>query len=393
MSRGAGGWSRREVARGLAGLAVLPALEPLVAHAGEERGVAEESGASATAKWPGYDRAIVIDGLAGAFDSGGEEATVPLPEKVLAAIAASGMTAVNSTLPYPGDDFEATVRRIAFVEAAAQAHADRLLIVRRAADVDRAKAEGKLGVIMGFQSTEMLGSDLSRIEVFQRLGVRVMQLTYNDRSPFGDGCLEPAGAGLSKLGHEAVERMNALGVAVDLSHAGTRTTADGIAASSKPVLISHTGCNALFRHPRNNDDRELRAVSEGGGVVGIYLMPFLDGGSGPVTAASFLAHLEHALDVCGSDGVGIGSDQGIVPVDDTPEYRKRLREEVEARQRAGISAPGESPDRPPFIPELNSARRMELIAAAMAGRGIASAVIDKVLGGNFRRVFGDIWGG
>ena len=218
-----------------------------------------------------------------------------------------------------------------------------------------------------------------------------MQLTYNGRSLYGDGCLEQSNAGLSRLGREAVERMNALGVAVDLSHAGQRTTAEGIAASTRPPLISHTGCNAVYVHPRNNDDAELRAAAEKGGVVGIYLMPFLDGGTGELTTDMLFAHLDHALDVCGEDCVGIGSDQGLVPIDDTPDYRKALREEVEERRRMGISAPGESPDRPPFIPALNSERRMDRIAAEMARRGRPDRVIEKVLGANFVRALGAAW--
>ena len=120
-------------------------------------------------------------------------------------------------------------------------------------------------------------------------------------------------------------------------------------------------------------------------------MPFLDGGTGPLTGEMFFAHLDHALDVCGADHVGIGSDQGIEPIDDGPEYRENLRKEVEMRQQMGISAPGESPDRPPFIPEFNDVRRMEFIASAMDDRGYSSGVIEKILGGNFHRLFGDIW--
>jgi len=185
--------------------------------------------------------------------------------------------------------------------------------------------------------------------------------------------------------------MNALGIAVDLSHCGTRTTAEAIAVSQKPVLITHTGCNAVFRHPRNKDDRELRAAVERGGVVGIYLMPYLDGGTGELTPAMFFAHFDHALEVCGEDHVGIGSDQGVRPIQDTREYRENLRKEIEDRVRRGVSAPGESPDRPPFIPEWNRVRRMERIAAALKARGHADSIIAKVCGGNFDRALKEIW--
>jgi membrane dipeptidase len=342
--------------------------------------------------WRGYGEAVVFDGLSGIDlgprehgDGGG------LSDELLAAIDRCGMTALNMTVPMPGEGFEDAVRRIAALERAVEAHGERLLIVRTAEDFGRAERDGRLGIVIGFQSTEMLGDDLDRLDLFRGLGARIMQLTYNGRSLYGDGCLEPGNAGLSRLGHDAVERMNDLGIAVDLSHAGQRTTAEGIAASARSPLISHTGCNAVYVHPRNNDDAELRAAAEKGGVVGIYLMPFLDGGTGELTTDMLFAHLDHALDVCGEDCVGIGSDQGLVPIDDTPEYRKALREEVEERRRMGISAPGESPDRPPFIPALNSERRMDRIAAEMARRGRPDRVIEKVLGANFVRALSAAW--
>ncbi len=337
-----------------------------------------------------YRRAVVIDGCSEAFDTNPNG--FPVDPKALAAAAASGITAINFTVVGPGTDFEDTVGAIATVQRVAEANPDRYLVVRRHADIVRARASGALGLILGFQTTEMLGDGVSRLAVFRGLGVRIMQLTYNARSLFGDGCLEPANAGLSNLGREAVARMNALGIAVDVSHCGPRTTAEAIEVSAKPILISHTGCRAVFDNPRNKDDAALRGLAGKGGVAGIYLMPYLSAGPGPITVDDLLRHVDHAVGVCGEDHVGIGSDQGIVPIDDTPEYRRHLREEIEARKKAGVSAPGESVDRPPFIPELNAPNRMERIATALSARGYKAAAIEKVLGGNFQRVLGEIWG-
>jgi membrane dipeptidase len=371
--------TRREFAVGLASAAVLARIP--------------RSGPAKTASpreigWQPYRGAMIIDGLSEAFDPNGK---LPLAAEDLTAASESGVTAVNFTVVGPGAGFEDTVRAIGFIERAAQRYPERYLVVRRHADIARAKESGRLGLVLGFQTTEMLGGDLARIDLFRDLGVRIIQMTYNVRNLFGDGCLEPGNAGLSSLGAEAVARMNSLGIAIDLSHCGTRTTAETIAASAKPILITHTGCRAVYPHPRNKDDRELRAAAERGGVVGIYLMPYLDGGTGPLTPAMFLAHFEHALSVCGEDHVGIGSDQGLAPIRDTPEYRRELRKEIEDRVRRGVSAPGESPDRPPFIPEWNSARRLERIASALKERGHSDAVISKVCGGNFQRVLGEIW--
>ena len=337
-----------------------------------------------------YRRAVVIDGCSGAFDTGPKD--FPVKPEVLAAATASGVTAINFTVVGPGTGFGDTVGAIATVQRVAEANPDRYLLIRRHSDIQRAKTSGALGLIVGFQTTEMVGDDVSRLALFRGLGVRIMQLTYNARSLYGDGCLEPANAGLSNLGRNAVAQMNTLGIAVDVSHCGQRTTAEAIEASKKPILITHSGCRALFDNPRNKDDAALKALADKGGVAGIYLMPYLSAGPGPITVDDLLRHIDHAISVCGEDHVGIGSDQGIVPIDDNAEYRTKLREEIEARKKAGVSAPGESVDRPPFIPELNTANRMEKIAAALDARSYKATAIEKILGANFHRVLGEIWG-
>jgi membrane dipeptidase len=330
-----------------------------------------------------------IDGLSVFADL---DAASPLDEKSLAAAHSSGLTAINNTTPSPGDDFDTTLSKIDKLKSIVDVNNDVFRLVLSGPDLDASRADGKLGVIIGFQSTEMFAQGLETIATFHAAGARIMQMTYNGPGLFGQGCLSPSRAGLSEQGHEALQRMQALGVLVDVSHANQATTAATIAAAQRPLVVSHTGCNAIYQHPRNNDDRELRALADAGGVAGIYLMPFLDGGSGPLAAAMFFAHLDHALQVCGAAHVGIGSDQGVRPVDDGPEYRKRLRAEVEARKAAGISAPGESADRPPFIPEFNRSDRLLAIATAMQQRGYPAAVIEGVCGGNFARVMRDAWG-
>jgi membrane dipeptidase len=339
---------------------------------------------------PGAGRPLWIDGCGEAFDV---DEALPLPADALQALSRCGLSATNFTIVGPGADFEKTVRAVAFVSAAAERHADRLLVARAGADLERARREGKLALILGFQTTEMLGADPARIDVFRRLGVRVMQVTYNDRNLWGDGCLEPGNAGLSRLGRQAVERMNASGVTIDVSHCGDRTTRDTIESSSKPILVSHAGCRAVFDHPRNKDDGALKALADRGGVVGIYLMPFLSAGPGPITPDDLFRHVGHAWKVAGEDHLGIGTDQGLRPVADTPAYRRVLAEEIAQRKRAGVSAPGESVDRPPFIPEFNRADRFALLADDFARRGMPPRIVDKVLGRNFERVLTQTWEG
>jgi membrane dipeptidase len=334
-----------------------------------------------------YARSIVIDALANPGTM-----NVPWPPRgplspaQRKAIASSGITAVNVTVS--ADTFEATTRNIALWQGEADRYPDLLSVVRRHADIALAKKNGTLGLILGFQNTEMIERDLSRLDVYHRLGVRIIQLTYNDRNIVGDGCLEPGDAGLSSFGREVVARLNALGIAVDLSHCGTRTTADGIQASTKPPLITHSGCREVYRHPRSKEDRELKAMADKGGVVGIYFMPFIGPGPGAPTIEMLGRQIDHAIKVCGTDHVGIGSDLSTAPIEETPEYVRAQEAFVKGRADRGISAPDES--RPLFIPELNHSRRIEGVARSLQGRYPAS-VIEKVIGGNFHRVFKDCW--
>jgi membrane dipeptidase len=181
--------------------------------------------------------------------------------------------------------------------------------------------------------------------------------------------------------------MNQVGVALDLSHSNTRTIAEGIAASKKPPIISHGGCRTIYMHPRNIEDREMKALASKGGVMGIYMLPFLTASPRQPTLDDYMRHMEHALKTCGEDHVGVGSDVPFRPV--TEKDLEGLRSLVEQRKAAGVSAPGE--DRPPYIPELNTPRKMEIIADSLLKRGYTGRIAEKVLGTNFRRVFEEIW--
>jgi len=244
--------------------------------------------------------------------------------------------------------------------------------------------------MLGFQQPVFLEQDPERIGVFRNLGVRIMQLTYNNHSAFGDGCLEQANAGLTKAGIAAVKNMNELGIALDFSHSGYRTTAEGITQSSKPVLISHAGCASIYPHPRNKPDEILKALANRGGYFGVHLMPYLVASPTVPTREHVLNHLIHAINVCGEDHVGIGSDGSIQKIVLTTAMKAAFDQEMTRRKQTGVAAPGE--DRYPYVPDLNGPDHMQVIAAELAKRGQPSSVIEKVLGANFQRVIGEIWG-
>ncbi len=331
-----------------------------------------------------YQKAIVIDSLCSPFL---DQVTVP-SSALVATVRQSGITAINFTVS--DTTFEGTISTLAWLNALVEKYPEAFTIIAKYSDIDRAKRENKLGIIPGFQYTSFLEENPERIELFRNLGVRIMQLTYNLRTAFGDGCLEPGNAGLSNAGVAAVKKMNEIGVAVDLSHSGYRTTSEAIALSSKPVLISHSGCAAVYAHPRNKADDILKALADRGGYFGVYLMPYLVASPTVPTRQHVLDHLVHAINVCGADHVGIGSDGSIQETVLTPAQKAEFEADIARRKKLHVGAPGE--DRFPYVPDLNGPDHMQVIAVELARRGQPSSVIEKVLGANFQRVSGEIWG-
>ncbi len=331
-----------------------------------------------------YRNALVIDTLCGPFATD----RYPPTDDALKQLRTSGITAINTTISER--TYEDTINNLARIHSLVERYPDLFTFVRLHSDIQRAKRDHKIGILPGFQYTQFFEEDTSRIEVFRDLGVRIMQLTYNLRNTFGDGCLEPGNAGLSKAGHDLVKQMNTLGIAVDTSHSGYRTTTEAITASAKPVLISHAGCSEISAHPRNKPDNVLKSLADRGGYFGVFLMPYLVDSPIVPTREHVIAHLLHAINVCGTDHVGIGSDGSIEAVRLTDEQKKAFDQDIARRKKLGIGAPGE--DRYPYVPDLNGPEHMETIAWELQKRGQSSAVIEKVLGANFYRVLGDIWG-
>ena len=312
-------------------------------------------------------------------------------DRAIADARASGLSAVNITLGYvagPMDPFEYTLSTIATWDGIIGERADRLAKVNTAAGILGARAQDK---IYGFQNATQVGDDPSRIDAFADLGVGVIQLTYNPANQIGDGCMAPENRGLTSLGHEVVARLNARRIMVDLSHSGQQTCLDAIAASRAPVSINHTGCRALCVLPRNKTDVELRAVAESGGFVGIYFMPFLTL-SGRPTAEDVARHIEHAVDVCGEDHVGIGADGSATAIDDLAAYRGRLEEEVADRASSGIGAKGERADTYPFVVDLRGVDQFNKLQGLLAARGFSSGRIEKIMGANFLAFAREVWG-
>lgn len=352
------------------------------------RAVAERSTFSPAA----YERALIIDAMGTIGDPDATAPESPPSDRLLRDIRNSGVTAVSMTLSVgiTGDRLSKAMHRIAVFDEKVAAAPDVLMRVRKVADLETAKKTGRLGLIYNVQDTSLLENDLTRVALLHSLGLRQMQLTYNVRNLVGDGCLERGNAGLSNLGRALVAELGRVRIVMDLSHAGQRTIAEAIAEAKAPPIISHTGCRDLMNHPRNVYDAELRALAAKGGVVGIYFMPFLVE-RGAARKEDLIRHIEHAVKVCGEDHVGLGTDGMVSARVIDAAYRTSLREDYESRAKQGIAAPGEGPDAYQVVLDYNEPRRMQLLAEDLAARGWPESRIVKLLGGNFARVFKEVW--
>jgi membrane dipeptidase len=300
----------------------------------------------------------------------------------------SGLNSVTVTLCDPKSyEAEAYEWAIAGVREYDQLIADESRFWLKAtsvADIERARADGRIALFYLFQNSTQFGRNLDTVDAFYALGVRSSQITYNFQNWAGAGCNEENGSGLTVFGHELVEKMNDVGMLIDLSHSNMRTMADAIAASAAPVIVSHSCCKALYDHNRNTTDENIRALADRGGVFGVTQMrPFMTRQIDNAVHV-YYEHIEHALNVAGSDHVCIGSDRDHRRLVLTEEYLAELEREE-----------GPNFDRsmwPLYFEELNGPRRMETIWDGLSARGMSSAQLEKLFGLNLHRLYTEVIG-
>lgn len=327
-----------------------------------------------------YQRSIVIDGsIAPRMD-----------QDQVDRMLQGGVTAVNWTVCMPHVGTLPQLGEISEGLEIIEKFSDSLILVHTAADIERAKSEGKVGIIFGPQNANAAQHDLRLLRILQELGVRIMQLTYNERNLFGDGAAEPADAGLSVLGRDAIEEMNRLGIVIDLSHCGDRTTFDAIEASSDPVVFSHANSRTIHPSPRNKTDDHLKAMAETGGVVGLALWsPMLAYDHWP-TLDDFVKHVDYVVSLIGIDHVAIGTDHN----ESANQHEWTLNSsKTEGRYPSVTAQMGDW-----YVFETRCANGgssvldFPNIAEAIARLGFGDDELSAILGGNWMRVLRQVWG-
>ena len=347
---------------------------------------------AAPAGW--FDRAIVIDALGGIGDPYSPDEQLRLGDRAWSEMVGTGVTLVRDTVfpvgnvTDPWGDYQ---KDIVAKQNILNANPDRFVQVRSAADILKAKREKKVAWLWGTQDSCMVSPDLDRLAQLKKDGVMTVQLTYNNGNLAGDGSLEPRDGGLTKVGKATIERIEKEKLLLDLAHGGARTMAEAAAFAKRPLVISHTGARALADHPRNTADATIKAVADKGGVVGVYFMPFLTLDSHP-KGEDLLRHVEHVANVAGEDHVGIGTDNGVLPTTLDDATKEKLKQWQLDRIKQGIAAPGEAVGVYPLVEDYNSVDRYRRFAADLQKRGWSEARLEKLMGGNFLRVYKDAWG-
>jgi membrane dipeptidase len=320
-----------------------------------------------------HSKSIVIDGL---------NASNFVDERVLERLHAGGVTAVNATVAawHSPEEARALIRAVGDL---LEKRSDLALPVRNTADIMAAKASRRVGVILGFQDAAPIGDDIGLLEMHYELGVRIIQLTYNHANRVGSGCLTPDDAGLTAFGRRMVAEMNRLGILVDLSHCGPRTTLEAVQASEKPVGITHANARRFLLSPRNKSDDAIREMSARGGVIGAVAFGGLLTLDLPATLEHYAAAIDDLVDLAGVQHVGLGPDfMEEMPVEIAMQALKGLP--AETLQTFGATPPTQG---------FESASAFPNVTKALMERGYQPEQVQAIIGRNWLRLYQEVWRG
>ncbi len=315
----------------------------------------------------------------------------PMTPEHFARLKKGGVRVVNYTTVNITSDLKAAMPYLVSFLQTIKANSDKVLLVRSTADIERAVREDKIGLIIGTQNGKLIMDDPVNVGILHALGVRIIQLTYNERNLLGDGCCEKANGGLSRLGYQVVREMNRYGILVDLSHCCEQTTIDGIEASEAPVAITHSMAKALTPSPRNKHDHVLKLLASRGGVIGAAFwapMAYRDANKRPVMS-DFFDHIDHLVQTAGIDHVGIGSDLGE---GESREYYENMFARGGGIYPEVTAALGDWYNFDNRMVEgMETSVMFPKVTEGLAARGYSDEDIRKIMGGNFLRLFKQVW--
>lgn len=330
------------------------------------------------------ERSLVIDMLAPLkLDFEPKAYALPLTEPEAALFRDCGITGFHNSIGLGGPTaHEDALAFLAAWQGFVGRNADVFALVGKASDLDHAKHQRKIAVIMGIQDADHF-REAKDVKAFYEYGLRCSQLTYNSQNLIGGGSTDREDGGVSDFGVEIIKAMNDVGMLVDVSHSGDRTTLDAIEISAKAIAITHANCRALNDHPRLKTDEAIRKLAAKGGVMGITGVRMFVRDKEPTTIEHIVDHIDHVVQLVGIEHVGIGSDSDLEGYDKMePEQLKMLRGSYKASYAFRDKIDTDGFDHPKKIYDL---------AEALIRRGYSDDNISAILGGNFRRLLGTTW--
>ncbi|MEM9435211.1 MAG: membrane dipeptidase [Pseudomonadota bacterium] len=304
-------------------------------------------------------------------------------EKVFRQMREGGVDAVHVTIAYH-ETFRETVLNLEAWNRWFEQFPDLIFKGTRAEDVDRAQQEQRTAIFFGFQNPSPIEDDIGLIEIWHQLGIRFMQLTYNNQSLLASGCYEPDDTGLTRFGAQAVAEMNRVGMVIDMSHSGDRSTLEAIETSRRPIAITHA--NPHWWHPalRNKSDHVLSALTGTGGMLGFSIYPHHLKGSSACDLQGFCAMIAEAADRYGAENLGLGSDLCQDQPDSVVSWMRNGRWSKELDFGEGSAAAPGFPEQPAWFRDN---RDFANIARGLADIGFDPGEVDGIMGGNWRRFY------
>ncbi|MFV0474715.1 MAG: dipeptidase [Pikeienuella sp.] len=307
---------------------------------------------------------------------------------IFAALVKGGYTCVTPTLGFWEGTLE-SLDSIARWRDMERENADLIRIVRTAGDIRACERDGKLGVLLGFQNTNLLEDRIRFIELFADMGVRVLQLTSNNQNELGGSCYEDEDSGLSRFGREVVVEMARCGVLADCSHTGDRTTLNAIEHSPKPIAVTHANAASIFPHKRNRSDEVLRALAETGGVIGCAAYRNITPDWACASVAGFAEMVARTVEIAGVDHVGIGTDFTHHNDEQFRDWMRRGRWTRTVQYGAGSARDPGAVAEPEWLP---GPERLGDLAGGLRGVGFSPEEVAKIMGGNWLRLYETTFG-
>ncbi|TKT78216.1 membrane dipeptidase [Aquamicrobium sp. LC103] len=307
---------------------------------------------------------------------------------VLETLKRGGYTCVTPTLGFWEGTLE-SMDALGLWRDMERENADLIRIVRKADDILACQADGKVGILLGYQNTNLLEDRIRYVELFADMGVRVLQLTYNNQNELGGSCYEDEDSGLTRFGREVVVEMARCGIVVDCSHVGDKTTLHAIEHSPKPIAVTHANAASIFPHKRNRSDAVLKALAQTGGVIGCAAYRNITPAEACASVRGFAEMVARTVEIAGVDHVGIGTDFSYNSNDKFREWMRKGRWTRSVQYGAGSAAAPGAVSKPDWLP---AADRLADLADGLADVGFSAEEVGKIMGGNWLRLYRSVFG-